>query len=102
MAKYKIDPKAFEPLDEEEKWLMKAIEKGQTRSLSKKEMEEELRKIPKVIGGPVARNVTIHMQQEDIDGMKAKAAEAGIPYQTLINSIIHRYLNGGIILKNAI
>jgi len=47
-------------------------------------------------------DVTICMLQEDIDGMKAKAAEAGIPYQTLINSIIHRYLNGGIILKNAI
>ncbi|PWJ64935.1 hypothetical protein BGX12_11439 [Fibrobacter sp. UWR4] len=34
--------------------------------------------------------------------MKKKAEQAGIPYQTLINSVIHRYLNGGIILKDAI
>lgn len=102
MTKYEPSPKAFEPLDEEERYLMEAIEQGKTRTLSKKEMELELKKIPKVIGGPVARNVTIHMQQEDIDGMKAKAAQAGIPYQTLINSVIHRYLNGGIILKDAI
>lgn len=100
MSKIKLTPKAFEPLDDEEKALMEAIEKGETqRDLAE---EKRIKKMKFVIGGPVARNVTIHMQQEDIDGMKKKAAEAGIPYQTLINSIIHRYLNGGIILKNAI
>lgn len=102
MTKRKLSSKAFEPLDDEERYLMEAIEQGKTRTLSEKEMKEELKKIPKVIKGPVARNVTIHMQQEDIDGMKEKAARAGIPYQTLINSVIHRYLNGGIILKDAI
>lgn len=100
MSKIKLNPKAFEPLDDEEKALMEAIEKGETqRDLAE---EKRMKKMKFVISGPVARNVTIHMQQEDIDGMKKKAAEAGIPYQTLINSIIHRYLNGGIILKNAI
>lgn len=100
MSKAKLTPKAFEPLDDEEKALMEAIEKGETqRDLAK---EKRMKKMKFVIAGPVARNVTIHMQQEDIDGMKKKAAEAGIPYQTLINTVIHRYLNGGIILKDAI
>jgi len=92
MKKYKV---IDEPFDDEERALMEAFERGDFLVDEKetKRMKEKLSN---------ARNVTIHMQQEDIDGMKAKAAEAGIPYQTLINSIIHRYLNGGIILKNAI
>ncbi len=97
MKKYKV---IDEPFDDEERALMEAFERGGFKR--DYETEARLKKTKLIVSGPVARNVTIHMQQEDIDGMKKKAAEAGIPYQTLINSIIHRYLNGGIILKNAI
>lgn len=100
MPRRKLQPSDFEPLDEEERVLMEAIERGDFKR--DYETEERFRKMKMVVKGPVARNVTIHMQQEDIDGMKKKAEQAGIPYQTLINSVIHRYLNGGIILKDAI
>lgn len=30
------------------------------------------------------------------------AKAAGVPYQTLINSIIHRYVTGGIVFKVAV
>ena len=42
------------------------------------------------------------MHEDDFKKLVEKAKKTGIPYQTLINSIIHRYLNGGIILKDAI
>ena len=100
MTKYEPNPKEFEPLDEEERQLMELVEKGNL--VRDYEAEERLKKMTLIVKGPVARNVTIHMQQEDIDGMKKKAEAAGIPYQTLINSVIHRYLNGGIVLKDAI
>lgn len=38
--------------------------------------------------------VSIRMDCDDIDGIKAKAARMGVNYQTLINSLVHRYLNG--------
>ena len=41
------------------------------------------------------------MKDADIEGMKAKAARFGTSYQTLINSLIHRYLNGGVIIKES-
>ena len=41
------------------------------------------------------------MKDADIEGMKAKAARLGTSYQTLINSLIHRYLNGGVIIKES-
>ena len=41
-----------------------------------------------------ARMVSIRMDCEDIEGIKAKAARMGVNYQTLIKTLIHRYLNG--------
>ena len=41
-----------------------------------------------------ARMVSIRMDREDIEGIKAKAARMGVNYQTLIKTLIHRYLNG--------
>jgi len=41
-----------------------------------------------------ARMVSIRMDSEDLEGIKAKAARMGVNYQTLIKTLIHRYLNG--------
>ena len=49
-----------------------------------------------------AKNITIRMQLDDLDGIKKMAKAAGMPYQTLINSVIHRYVTGGIIFKVAV
>ena len=37
----------------------------------------------------------------DIEGMKAKAARLGTNYQTLIKTLVHRYLNGGVTINEA-
>lgn len=42
------------------------------------------------------RMVSIRMDADDIEGIKAKAARMGVNYQTLINSLVHRYLNGAV------
>ena|GEM_PF-6116229 len=44
-------------------------------------------------------NITIRMKDAEIEGMKAKTARIGINYQTLINSLVHRYLNGGVTIN---
>ena len=41
-----------------------------------------------------ARMVSIRMDSEDLEGIKAKAARMRVNYQTLIKTLIHRYLNG--------
>ena len=43
-----------------------------------------------------ARMVSIRMDCEDIEGIKAKAARMGVNYQTLIKTLVHRYLNGAV------
>ncbi len=34
------------------------------------------------------------IKDRDVIGLQAKAAEEGIPYQTLISSVLHKFLTG--------
>ncbi|WGK68692.1 CopG family antitoxin [Candidatus Haliotispira prima] len=36
--------------------------------------------------------INIRLSKEDLEGIKHKAQEQGLPYQTLISSIIHQYV----------
>ena len=40
------------------------------------------------------KRISISVPEPDLAGLKAKALEEGIPYQTLINSLIHKYVSG--------
>ena len=85
-----------EPIDDEERALMEAVENDETVPLSHEE-EERIR--ADIMS---ASNITIRMQLDDLNGIKKMAKAAGMPYQTLINSIIHRYVTGGIVFKVAV
>lgn len=40
------------------------------------------------------KNINIRLQEMTLNKLKAKAAQEGLPYQTLIGSILHKYVNG--------
>jgi predicted DNA binding CopG/RHH family protein len=40
------------------------------------------------------QRMNIRIGKKDLDGIKEKALEEGIPYQTLVASIIHKYISG--------
>ena len=92
----KLSRKAFEPLDQEEKDLMESIEREEWRSVKNIKQEKE-----KAIAA--ARNtlkkdkrINLRITQKDYHQIQIKAIEEGIPYQTLISSIVHKYLNGSL------
>jgi len=92
----KLSRKVFEPLDQEEKDLMESIEREEWRSVKNIKQEKE-----KAIAA--ARNtlkkdkrINLRLTQKDYRQIQIKAIEEGIPYQTLISSIVHKYLNGSL------
>ena len=92
----KFSQKAFEALDQEEKDLMESIEREEWRSVKNIKQEKE-----KAIAA--ARNtlkkdkrINLRLTQKDYHQIQIKAIEEGIPYQTLISSIVHKYLNGSL------
>jgi len=47
------------------------------------------------------RNINIRISEYDIAKVKQRATEEGIPYQTLISSVIHKYITGKLLDENA-
>jgi predicted DNA binding CopG/RHH family protein len=48
------------------------------------------------------KNINIRISAYDIEKVKQKSAEEGLPYQTLISSIIHKYITGRLVDEKSI
>ena len=80
--------------DKEEKAIVDAYEKGKMKlsAPSKKELTAIRATTKKTL--IKNRRITIRLYDHDYQGIQKKAMEMGIPYQTLISGIIHRYIEG--------
>jgi predicted DNA binding CopG/RHH family protein len=88
----------FEYLDDEERELIESIENGEWKTLPKDVVKKEMS-----IARQAARNtmrkdarLNVRLTNQDMRGLKAKAAVEGIPYQTLVTALIHKYVGGQI------
>jgi predicted DNA binding CopG/RHH family protein len=79
-------------LDKEEKDLIDSYERGEWKSVKKKEQA----KYVKAAKESIAKNkrINIRLTSKDYNDIQVKAIKEGIPYQTLISSIIHKYNKG--------
>jgi len=96
----KMNKKAFDPIDEEEKDLMESIEKGEWIPVKniKKEKEKAIMAARDTLKKD--KRINLRLSQKDYHQIQIKAIEEGIPYQTFISSIIHKYLNGSLSPKS--
>ena len=96
MNKKNIDEKNFKPLDSFEEKLMEDIEKDNFVSSNDldgvKEFFSKAVKNYKSMQG--SRRITVRVDNGDLIRLKAKAKEEGIPYQTLLGSVIHKFVAG--------
>jgi predicted DNA binding CopG/RHH family protein len=86
-------------LDREEKEILQAYESGQLK-LSKPS-KKEIAAIKAAVLNTFKKDkrITIRLYDHDFKGIQKKALQMGIPYQTLISGIIHRYIEGDLISK---
>jgi predicted DNA binding CopG/RHH family protein len=86
-------------LDDEEKNIAESYKKGEwtsVKGVNKKKFAKEAK-------FSLAKNkrINIRLTQKDFNDIQVKAVEEGIPYQTLISSIIHKYNKGDLKTKSA-
>ncbi|MDO8609115.1 MAG: CopG family antitoxin [bacterium] len=86
----------FAPLDDYEKDLIKAIENDEFVEVPNQ--KEEIAKAISYAKNMLKKDkrVTLRVAKEDLEKIQARAIKSGIPYQTLINSLIRQYVNGQI------
>lgn len=80
-------------LDGEEKEILESFEQGEWQSVGDKTRLAQLRGYAKATLAKDKR-ITLRLSSFDLDALQAKAIEEGIPYQTLISSILHKYATG--------
>ena len=86
--------KYFE-LDKEEKQIIRDLDKGEFVSVKNfKSEKERLAKYARYTLEKKA-NINIRLSRKTLQKLKARAAVQGIPYQTLVSSILHRYTFAG-------
>ncbi len=83
--------------DEGERNLVKSIEDGEWHSVQDLSTEiAEAKKIASATRTKDAR-INIRLSSSDIKALKSKALEDGVPYQTLVSSILHKYVTGKLV-----
>jgi predicted DNA binding CopG/RHH family protein len=82
-------------LSKEEKNLLNAIEAGEFESVLTKKRRAELVAAAKDTVRKDKR-INIRISNRDLKAIQLKASEEGILYQTLVSSIIHKYISGSL------
>lgn len=95
----RFDKKAFEPIDKEERELLESIEGDEWKPVEN--IKEEKEKVIVAARNTLKKDkrINLRLSQKDYYEIQIKAIEEGIPYQTLISSLIHKYLNGSLTAK---
>ncbi len=81
-------------LDKEEKKIVRAVERGEFRRIPNLEKQKKMYQEYARATLDKTRNINIRVSERDLMKLKARAVEKGLPYQTLVTSVLHQYSSG--------
>jgi len=81
-------------LTKEEKSILASVERGEWKSIPN--FKREAKRYQEAARATLRKDkrVNIRMSERDVVRFQKKAVDEGLPYQTLISSILHKYING--------
>lgn len=80
-------------IDDYERDVLEAFDKGQLKSVASKAELEKFKAAARATAIK-DRRVNIRLSSGDLSDIQVKALEEGVPYQTLIASVLHKYVTG--------
>jgi len=65
-------------------------------------LKSDQKKYSQIARNTILKNkrINIRISERDLTKLKSKSVEEGMPYQTLVSSILHKYVSGKIIEQN--
>jgi predicted DNA binding CopG/RHH family protein len=89
-------------LDAEEKEILESFERGEWVPV--KDMKKWRAELQEAARNTLRKEkrINIRLSAKDLFDIQAAAAEEGMPYQTLISSIIHKYAAGALIDRRSL
>ena len=83
----------MQKIDDYELEILSAYEKGKLKSMASKSELAKFKAAARATGIK-DRRVNIRLSSGDLSDIQVKALEEGMPYQTLIASVLHKYVTG--------
>lgn len=86
-------------LDKEEQELLESIESGEWQSVLG--LKDEIKKYKEIAKNTLKKDkrINIRLSSNDLQMLKTTAVELGMPYQTLVSSVLHQYVTGRLVQK---
>ena len=81
-------------LNKEEKELLESVEQGEWKPVPETRNEAERYQEYAKATFKKDKRVNIRISERDLLGIRKKAIEEGLPYQTLMSSVIHKFVSG--------
>ncbi len=87
-------------LNKEERESLASYERGEWKTV--KNFKKKKRQAEEYAANTFKKDkrINIRISQKDLYGIQKRALEEGLPYQTLIASVVHKYI-GGILIEKA-
>jgi len=80
-------------LDAEEREILEAFETDQLKSIKNKDAEIKKHREYAAATFRKDQRINIRISSRDLQAIKKRALSEGIPYQTLIASVLHKYVD---------
>lgn len=86
-----------EELSSEEQEILDRFQRGELRSVAGAERERKAARQAARNTFNKTRRVNLRVTERDFELAHSRAREEGLPYQTLLSSVIHKYLAGRLV-----
>ena len=81
-------------LDREERHILGAFRNGKLRATASAGRAKARLQRAAVARLRKEERINIRLSREDLEGLRLRAADEGLPYQTLISSLLHKFVAG--------
>jgi predicted DNA binding CopG/RHH family protein len=88
-------------LDRKEREVLGSVDRGEWKSVAGLNREKQRYRRYAAEAVRKDRRINIRISSEDLEQIQKLALEEGLPYQTLIASLLHKYVSGRIIARES-
>ena len=81
-------------LKKDERELLESVEAGEWRSISNRDAEVSRYQEYATATFKKDRRINIRISSKDLNALQKRALREGIPYQTLVASVLHKFVSG--------
>jgi predicted DNA binding CopG/RHH family protein len=88
-------------LDSEEVQLLESLESGEWNSVNN--VKDEIHTHQNIAKNTLKKDkrVNLRISSKDLEAIKTYAVEEGLPYQTLMSSVLHKFVTGRLVDRQA-